>query len=138
MSNEREAMERIQAYLNERVPVRGIDQELIHCMNDKELRASDIAALLAAPIGDNGAKPSGTDAVFAEARKAVEKDMAGFRERLLEMAQPADSKRVELTDEEIDAVWDSVPWKDLNVTSPEHVAILRRRFARALLAASRS
>lgn len=48
MSNEREAMARIQAYLNERVPVRGIDQELIHCMNDKELRVSDIVALLAA------------------------------------------------------------------------------------------
>lgn len=48
MSNEREAMARMQAYLAERVPVRGIDQELIHCMNDKELRVSDIAALLAA------------------------------------------------------------------------------------------
>jgi hypothetical protein len=40
-----------------------------------------------------------------------------------------------VTDEQIDAIWDSVPWKDLNVNSLEHVAVLRRRFARALLAA---
>ena len=49
-------------------------------------------------------------------------------------SQPAESKRVELTDDEIDAIYDSVPWKDLNVASLEHATILRRRFARALLA----
>lgn len=41
-----------------------------------------------------------------------------------------------MSDEQIDAVFDSVPWKDLNVSDLSHVAILRRRFARALLAAS--
>ena len=138
MSNEREAMARIQAYLNERVPVRGIDQELIHCMNDKELRVSDIAALLAArqsagatgeepvgtlsihrfrkidsmvnhdfeyygslpdgtyrvyvaPIGDNGVKAS-HDVIWPE---PGDTDTVSFD------AQPAESKRVELTDEEI-------------------------------------
>lgn len=40
-----------------------------------------------------------------------------------------------LTDERIDAIYDSVPWKDLNVNSLEHAKILRHRFARALLAA---
>lgn len=37
-----------------------------------------------------------------------------------------------MTDDEIDAVYDSVPWKDLNVASLEHVSVLRRRFARAI------
>jgi hypothetical protein len=40
----------------------------------------------------------------------------------------------ELTDDQIDAVWDSVPWQDLSVNSLEHVKVLRRRFARALIA----
>jgi len=47
--------------------------------------------LYAAPVGDTGAIPSGTDAVFAEVRKSVEKDMAGFRERLLEMIPARES-----------------------------------------------
>lgn len=37
-----------------------------------------------------------------------------------------------MTDDEIDAVYDSVPWKDLNVAALEHVSVLRRRFARAI------
>lgn len=49
-------------------------------------------------------------------------------------ARAAAQAATTLTDEQIDAVWDSVPWKDLNVNSLEHVTILRRRFARALLA----
>jgi hypothetical protein len=40
----------------------------------------------------------------------------------------AESKLVELTDAEIDAVYDSVPWKELNVASLEHAMILRPRF----------
>jgi len=48
-------MDRIQAYLNERARVRALDQEFIHSMNDKELRASDIAALLLAARQSAGA-----------------------------------------------------------------------------------
>lgn len=93
----------------------------------------------AAPIGDNGA--SGYVQYSDELTPRTLGEKAAFLEgieegrmRAVRDAQPAESTRVELTDEEIDAVWDSVSWKDLNVSSLEHVSILRRRFARALLA----
>jgi hypothetical protein len=95
--------------------------------------------LYAAPIGDNGA--SGYIQYSDELMPRTPGEKAAFLEgieegrmRAVRDAQPAESARVELTGEEIDAVWDSIPWKDLNVASPEHVSILRRRFARALLA----
>ncbi|WP_257744572.1 hypothetical protein [Burkholderia glumae] len=43
-----------------------------------------------------------------------------------------------LTDEQIDAIYDAVPWQDLNVNSLDHAKILRRRFARALLTSPRA
>jgi len=102
---------------------------------------ADGATIYAAPIGVIWPEPgdadtvsfdaqpakSGTEAVFAQARKAVEKDMAGFRERLLEMAQPAESKRVELTPTDIRAIANSY---DLDN------APLIVEFSRALLARS--
>ena len=69
-----------------------------------------------------------------EPQEVWPKRIEGRIRYMLSKLQPQAAEPNGMTDERIDEIWDSVPWKDLDVNSLEHVKVLRRRFARALLA----